>query len=458
MQKQKNPILWKRGALWLAFLGPFFFLSYGWLNQFTSTRTDVGVAVAAWEAAIPFVPWMMLPYMSIDAFYAGSLFLFRKRHALDRHALRLLLATTISLIGFLLFPLQFSFAVPKIDGFNGFLQTILLGFDKPYNQAPSLHISLLIVLWVVYAKRLQGFWRLALHTWFFAIGASVLLVYQHHFIDVWTGALAGVACLYFIPDRPFYWRKKLPNHRMILMAWRYVMGAVVALMAGLYLKQFSSFFTLLFSWVAIALALVAAAYFGFEKQVFQRHQGVMRWPARLMLAPYLLGSWLSYRVYTRNNWHPVEIKNGVWLGAFPDKNMFQTKWLAVLDLTNEFTTTPFKNLAHHKFLPVMDLTPPAPIVLVRAVRWMTFVGKQANLQDDAHAILVHCALGLSRSASVVICWLVWQKHAASVQEAIAHVKALRPNLVLSNIHVQNIQYALSMLDNPHGEDDDTLNP
>ncbi|HPV31207.1 MAG TPA: hypothetical protein PLW03_00295, partial [Methylotenera sp.] len=208
MQKQKNPILWKRGALWLAFLGPFFFLSYGWLNQFTSTRADVGVAVAAWEAAIPFVPWMMLPYMSIDAFYAGSLFLFRKRHALDRHALRLLLATTISLIGFLLFPLQFSFAVPKIDGFNGFLQTILLGFDKPYNQAPSLHISLLIVLWVVYAKRLQGFWRLALHTWLFAIGASVLLVYQHHFIDVWTGALAGVACLYFIPDRPFYWRKK----------------------------------------------------------------------------------------------------------------------------------------------------------------------------------------------------------------------------------------------------------
>jgi protein-tyrosine phosphatase len=458
MQKQKNPILWERGALWLAFLGPFFFLSYGWLNQFTSTRTDVGVAVAAWEAAIPFVPWMMLPYMSIDAFYAGSLFLFRKRHALDRHALRLLLATTISLIGFLLFPLQFSFAVPKIDGFNGFLQTILLGFDKPYNQAPSLHISLLIVLWVVYAKRLQDFWRLALHTWFFAIGASVLLVYQHHFIDVWTGALAGVACLYLIPDRPFYWRKKLPNHRMILMAWRYVMGAVVALMAGLYLKQFSSFFTLLFSWVAIALALIAAAYFGFEKQVFQRHQGVMRWPARLMLAPYLLGSWLSYRFYTRNNRQAVEIKNGVWLGAFPDKNMFQTRWLAVLDLTNEFTTTPFKNVAHHKFLPVMDLTPPAPNVLVRAVRWMAFVGRQANLQDGAHAILVHCALGLSRSASVVICWLVWQKHAASVQEAIAHVKALRPNLVLSNIHVQNIQYALSMLDNPHGEDDDTLNP
>lgn len=452
MKKQTSspPILWKRGALWLAFLGPFFFLSYGWLNHLTSLRDDVGVVVAVWEYAIPFVPWMMLPYMSIDAFYAVSLFLFRKRSNLDRHALRLLLATVISLVGFWLFPLQFSFEVPKAEGFNGFLQSVLLGFDQPYNQAPSLHISLLIVLWVVYAKRLQGLWRLALHGWFFAIGASVLLVYQHHFIDVWTGALAGVACLYFIPDQPFFWRKKLPNPQMITMAWRYVVGAVTALVAGLYLKQYSSFFTLFFTWVAVALALIAAAYFGFEKQVFQRYQGVMRWPARLILAPYLLGSWLSYRFYTRKTRQPIEIVNGVWLGAFPDYNVSQMAWLGVLDLTNEFATTPFNHVAHHQFFPVMDLTAPAPIVLVRAVRWIAMVSKKGHHQDEPHAILVHCALGLSRSASVVICWLAWQQHAANVQDAIGYVKTLRPNLVLSNIHVQNIEYALSILEKSHG--------
>ena len=67
----------------------------------------------------------MLPYMSIDAFYEVSLFLFRKRSALDRHALRLLLATLISLVGFLPYPLQFSFAALKVEGFNGALQTVL---------------------------------------------------------------------------------------------------------------------------------------------------------------------------------------------------------------------------------------------------------------------------------------------------------------------------------------------
>jgi hypothetical protein len=36
-----------------------------------------------------------LTYMLIDAFYAASLFLFRKRSALDRHALRLLIASVI---------------------------------------------------------------------------------------------------------------------------------------------------------------------------------------------------------------------------------------------------------------------------------------------------------------------------------------------------------------------------
>ena len=76
---KRSPILWRRGAIWLACLGPFFFLSYGLLNYFTATRNDVAVIVGEWEYAMPFVPWLMLPYMSIDAFYAALLFLYRKK-------------------------------------------------------------------------------------------------------------------------------------------------------------------------------------------------------------------------------------------------------------------------------------------------------------------------------------------------------------------------------------------
>src|SRR4051812_30227934 len=118
------PLLWKRGLCWLAFLGPFFFLTYGLANSITATHANAGVYVYGWENHIPFVPWLMLPYMSIDGFYAASLFTYRKRGRLDRHAMRLLCATLISCTGFLLFPLRFSFDVPHADGFNGWLQGV----------------------------------------------------------------------------------------------------------------------------------------------------------------------------------------------------------------------------------------------------------------------------------------------------------------------------------------------
>jgi protein-tyrosine phosphatase len=444
MQIITPPILYKRGAAWLAFLGPFFFITYSAVNYFTSTRSDVGIVVATWERSIPFVPWLMLPYMSIDAFYAASLFLFRKRSALDRHAKRLLLATLISLIGFLLFPLQFSFEVPKAIGFNGELQAILLGFDKPFNQAPSMHISLLIVLWVAYGKQLNVFWRLVLHCWFLAIGASVLFVYQHHFIDVWTGALAGLVVLYLIPDVPHAWRWRAPTKRMQQLAIRYCLLAVVAGLTAFFASRFSDFLVAIFIWAAISFGLVAVAYFGFGTAVFQRDalnhkKGTMRWPAKLLLAPYLISSWISCRIYTRKNFMPNQILGNVWLGAFPRSalNQMGIQWAAVLDLTNEFPMASL-NAPIQKYLPVMDLTPPSPKTLARAARWL----ERAQLQGD---VLVHCALGFSRSASVIVCWLVWRGHAQNVEAAIAQVTEKRAGLVLSAEHIANIEAALLLL-------------
>ncbi len=440
----RPPILWKRGAIWLALLGPFFFLSYGWVNYYTSGRADVGVMVEAWEHQLPFVPWLMLPYMSIDAFYAASLFLFRKRSALDRHAFRLLLATVISLVGFLLCPLQFSFNVPKTDGFNGILQAMLLGFDKPYNQAPSLHISLLIVLWELYAKRLQGFMKAVLHVWFFAIAASVLLVYQHHFIDVWTGALVGVICIYLIPDNPFSWRWNKPTARMTYLALRYGISATGMALAAFLASEASTLLTVIFIWTAVSLSLVTMAYLGFEQNVFQRNvftqrRGCLRWPARLLLAPYLFLSWCSYRMYTKRLFLPNKIYGNVWLGAFPRTAVAKlgVNWVGVLDLSNEFPVPTLK-VPLQKYLPVLDLTPPKPKTLVRAVRWLEHTQQQGN-------VLVHCALGLSRSSSVVACWLVWRGHVDNIESAIQHLNITRPGIVLSTAHLKNIAEALTQL-------------
>lgn len=190
----------RRATLWLIFLASFFFLSYGLANRWSARLPHVASLCFAWEKHIPFLEWSILPYLSIHVFYAASLFLCANRAELDTHAKRLLAATIISVAGFLLFPLRFAFIRPATSGFGGALFAILNAFDQPFNQAPSLHVSLLVLLWVVYARHARGALRLALHGWFVLIGVSVFTTYQHHVIDGVSGLVVGAFCLRLFPD------------------------------------------------------------------------------------------------------------------------------------------------------------------------------------------------------------------------------------------------------------------
>lgn len=198
-----GPRPWLAAALWLALLGPGFFLVYGWCNAFTSHRPDVGSFFFAWERRIPFVPVMVIPYMSIDLFFAGSFFLCRSRGELRTHAWRIALAIVISAAGFLLFPLRYGWTRPAVGGWLGMLFAPLNALDQPYNLCPSLHISLRALLWRVYGRHLRPYpalwWGGA--GWFGLIGVSTLLVYQHHVIDLFGGYLVAVFCRWAISEK-----------------------------------------------------------------------------------------------------------------------------------------------------------------------------------------------------------------------------------------------------------------
>ena len=93
-------------------LSLLFLLVYGACLWVTARRGDVGVFYFAWERAIPFVPFMILPYMSIDLFFVAAPFLFPRSagaqslrragcerdrscgHLFPRHAASLRLSTT----------------------------------------------------------------------------------------------------------------------------------------------------------------------------------------------------------------------------------------------------------------------------------------------------------------------------------------------------------------------------
>ena len=83
--------------------------------------------------------------------------------------------------------------------FFGSLFELLGQFDKPFNQMPSLHIALMVLLWVVYLRALPRTWHWLVHGAFTLIGISVLTTWQHHFIDVPTGRGTGVGAM--LPPR-----------------------------------------------------------------------------------------------------------------------------------------------------------------------------------------------------------------------------------------------------------------
>lgn len=157
---------WLAASLWILCLGWLFFLVYGLCNLFASRLADVPSYYYAWERQIPFDSALIVPYFTIDLFYAGSVFLCRDRRELNTHATRTVTAIVISAAGFLLFPLKFVFERPAVAGVHGFFFALLEGIDKPSNRVPLLRVSWLMIVRIRYADRPAGLWRRALHVWF----------------------------------------------------------------------------------------------------------------------------------------------------------------------------------------------------------------------------------------------------------------------------------------------------
>jgi protein-tyrosine phosphatase len=417
--------LWVRSLAWLLFLGPFFFLSYGFTNHIAAERAITDAMFFDWERHIPLLPWTILPYWSIDLFYGLSFLLCKNNLQVDRHALRLLTAQLISVSFFLAYPLHFAFERPHIDGLFGSMFDALMGFDQPYNQAPSLHISLLVILWVRFAATVPTPWRVLVHVWAILIGVSVLTTFQHHFIDIPTGLLAGLFCLWVWPEEgpsPLSGARIAPTLRHYRLFLYYVSGGVI--LAALALRIGGA--ALWLWWGVAALFLVAVMYIWSGAAGFQKHAGRHSLAITLMLAPYMLFAWLNSRWWTRHRPAPDAILDNVWLGRFPAaKDMQNCNFSALCDFTAELPSP--RGNWHNTGLAWLDLVPPSAAQLTEA----------AHIIETSRAhgpVLVCCALGYSRSACAVIAWLLITRRTNNLDDAEAILRAKRPHVILSPEH------------------------
>lgn len=409
---------WRRAAAWLVLLGIVFYGSYGAANAWAASRAGVPSVVFGWEHQLPFWAWTIFPYWSVNALYALSLFVARNRREMDRHAARLLTAQAIAIACFVLWPLRFSFGQPEVAGAPAFLFDALRSFDQPYNQAPSLHVALVVILWDWYQRLLRAWWaRLIAHVWALAIALSVLTTWQHHALDVPTGALLGLWCVWLWPlRRPQGWRWSQEPARRRLAAG-YAMGALAATWAW---SQALAWLPLL--WLAAALAAVALSYAGLgARGLGMDAQGRLTWAARWLLAPHRLGAAFNAWAWTRGQPPAQQVQGPVWLGRRPTWAEWQRAGRPqVLTLAAEL---PLDARIPVRALPQLDLVPATPAQLRRAA-WAI-----ERLAAQGSPVWVCCALGASRSAAAVAAWLTYTQ-GLSAEQAVAAVRAARPSIVL----------------------------
>jgi protein-tyrosine phosphatase len=413
-------------------LSVLFLVVYGGCNWITSQRNDIGIFYFEWERAIPFVPFMILPYMSIDLFFVGAPFLCATDRELRLFSRRVTAAILIGGICFLLFPLRFAFLRPHASGWTGALFDWFRGLDAPYNLLPSLHAALWMILVPIYLRHSRGLLRGAVMLWLALVGLSPVLTHQHHLIDIMGGfALAGY-CFYFFQE-PLAPPPLVKNERI---GGYYMIGAVTLLGCAALFWPVGA----LLLWPTLSLVIVAAAYFGLGPAIFRKTNGILPSSTWFVLGPCLAGQYLSLLHYRRQCRLWDEISPNVWIGRKLNNReavaAVHSGVAAVVDLSAEFSEAKAFRAIIYKDVPVLDLTAPTPEQLRE-------MGSFIRQQSKHGIVYVHCKIGYSRSAAAVAAYLIMSGEVRDVAEATSIIRRARPSVIIR----PEVMTALSQFEN-----------
>jgi protein-tyrosine phosphatase len=403
-------------------LSLLFIAVYGTTNWLASLRPDVPVFVFNWERSIPFVPFFIIPYLSIDLFFIAAPFIYRSAGELRAFALRVVAAIVVAGVCFVLVPLRCAFAPVTLHGWSGNLFASFLTLDRPYNLLPSLHAALGLILFDLYFRRTRGVLRVATCIWFLLIALSPLLTHQHQVADIITGmALAGYCFYVFRAERGLV-SFVTPNLGIAML----YLGAGIPLFAAAVLdpRRWA-----ILGWIAVSLVLVSAAYFGMGPRIFRkRSDGTIPLGSLFALGPCIFGQFLSLLYYRNKISAYTRITPATLMGRRPNKReaarLLKAGITAVLDLSAELPEVGALRALNYLCVPILDLTAPTPEQLDLAARFI-------SAEAESGQVYVHCKIGYSRSAAAIAAYLLFSQQADTVTDAIALVKEARPGIVMS---------------------------
>ena len=364
-----------------------FALCYNLANTMARQAGVTATIATQFDASIPFLPWMIFPYLS-----SGIVLLLGFGSAQTSQDLRLLgqrvlLATVSATLVFALFPLTFGFQRPAMtdNPVAAALFALLALVDQPFNQFPSLHVAYCVILWASFRRAIaSALMRNAMLAWLVLVGASTIFTYQHHLLDVAGGTLLGLLCVKLIQ----------PRQHEARVAFYYLMAAAVVLLAGVLAWKL---WTALY--VAASLALVSLAYARSNPGFLHKRNGTFPLWVWMAYAPYLVGYWLTWRlVRIRERGNPpfLQVSPQLLVGRrLSEREAAQLPpGCSVIDAANELSEAGALRSGRYRHFPLFDLQVPSPPLLAEL---------GAHIDSELRAgrtVYVHCAMGYSRSVLI----------------------------------------------------------
>lgn len=156
-----------------------------------------------WEKGIPFVSWMIVPYLLFNVLFLLPLFLL-PRQKMKELGMATALCTICAGFLFFIFPAQLGFERVLPNDSTRFIYEKLFRIDTPTNLVPSLHVAYSTLFFLSCVNFFRS--KIAKILWsilIFIIIASTLFTHQHHVLDIVSGILLGELSYWVFSNKLF---------------------------------------------------------------------------------------------------------------------------------------------------------------------------------------------------------------------------------------------------------------